>query len=106
MFDVSFVELAVIALVALIVLGPEKLPRAARTVGFWMRKARQSWYSVRAELERELADEEMKRSVHEARQEIRGLTRDLDAATQRPQSTSTPPAPESTEAAPDKPDQT
>lgn len=104
MFDVSFVELAVIALVALIVLGPEKLPRAARTVGFWVRKARQSWYSVRAELERELATEEMKRSAQEARQEIRGLTRDLDAVVQPPEGAPDP-ATEPTEPAPTKPDQ-
>ena len=63
MFDVSLVELAVIALVALLVLGPEKLPRAARTVGLYVRKARQSWYSVRADIERELAADELKRSI-------------------------------------------
>lgn len=63
MFDVSLVELAVIALVALLVLGPEKLPRAARTVGLYVRKARQSWYSVRADIERELAADELKRSM-------------------------------------------
>ena len=63
MFDVSLIELAVIALVALLVLGPEKLPRAARTVGLYVRKARQSWYSVRADIERELAADELKRSI-------------------------------------------
>ena len=63
MFDVSFVELAVIALVALLVLGPEKLPRAARTLGLYVRKARQSWYAVRADIERELAADELKRSL-------------------------------------------
>ena len=63
MFDVSLVELAVIALVALLVLGPERLPRAARTVGLYVRKARQSWYSVRADIERELAADELKRSM-------------------------------------------
>lgn len=63
MFDLSMVELGVIALVALLVLGPERLPKAARTLGFYVRKARQSWYSVRAEFERELAAEELKRSL-------------------------------------------
>lgn len=63
MFDLSLVELAVIALVALLVLGPEKLPRAARTVGLYARKARQSWYAVKADIERELAADELKRSV-------------------------------------------
>jgi sec-independent protein translocase protein TatB len=45
----SLAEMAVIAIVALLVLGPERLPKAARTVGFYVRKARQSWYSVRSE---------------------------------------------------------
>jgi sec-independent protein translocase protein TatB len=59
----SLAEMAVIAIVALLVLGPERLPKAARTVGFYVRKARQSWYSVRSEFERELAAEELKRSL-------------------------------------------
>lgn len=63
MFDLSVLELGVIAVVALLVLGPERLPKAARTVGFYVRKARQSWFSVRAEFERELAAEELKRSL-------------------------------------------
>lgn len=90
MFDVSLVELAVIALVALLVLGPERLPRAARTVGLYVRKARQSWYSVRADIERELAADELKRSMERnkegigaslgvdgLRDELRGVQDDL-----------------------------
>jgi sec-independent protein translocase protein TatB len=75
MFDVSLIELAVIALVALLVLGPEKLPRAARTVGLYVRKARQSWYSVRADIERELAADELKRSMKQTEQSIRNTAR-------------------------------
>lgn len=63
MFDLSMAEIGVIGIVALLVLGPERLPKAARTLGFYVRKARQSWYSVRAEFERELAVEELKRSL-------------------------------------------
>lgn len=71
MFDVSLIELAVIALVALLVLGPERLPRAARTVGLYVRKARQSWYSVRADIERELAADELKRSIKRSGDDLR-----------------------------------
>ena len=71
MFEVGMFELAVIALVALLVLGPEKLPRAARTVGLYVRKARQSWYSVKGEIERELAAEELKRSLRETEDTVR-----------------------------------
>jgi sec-independent protein translocase protein TatB len=70
MFDVGFAELLLIGVVALLVLGPERLPKAARMAGLWMRKARASWYSMRAELERELADEELKRSLQQARSEL------------------------------------
>ena len=55
MFDFSFGELMVVALVALVVLGPERLPKAARFTGLWVRRARAQWYSVKSELEQELA---------------------------------------------------
>lgn len=67
MFDVGFSELFLIALVALIVLGPERLPKAARFAGLWVRRARAQWYSVKSELERELAAEELQRSLRETR---------------------------------------
>jgi len=63
MFDVGFSELLIIAVVALLVLGPERLPKAARFIGLWIRRARAQWYSVKAELERELASEELKSSL-------------------------------------------
>jgi len=67
MFDIGFGELLLIAVVALIVLGPERLPKAARFAGLWVRRARAQWYSVKAELERELAAEEIKRGAQETR---------------------------------------
>lgn len=65
MFDVGMGEVGLIAVVALLVLGPERLPGAARTAGALLRKARQGWQSVRTEIERELAAEELKRSLKE-----------------------------------------
>ena len=67
MFDVGFGELLLIAVVALVVLGPERLPKAARFAGLWVRRARAQWYSVKAELERELEAEDLKRGLDEAR---------------------------------------
>ena len=63
MFDIGTGELALIAVVALLVLGPERLPKAARTAGALVRRARTSWQNVRAEIERELAAEELKQSI-------------------------------------------
>ena len=68
MFDFSLGEMLVVALVALVVLGPERLPKAARFAGLWVRRARAQWHSVRTELEQELASEELKRSLQEGRQ--------------------------------------
>ncbi|HVF34634.1 MAG TPA: Sec-independent protein translocase protein TatB [Candidatus Saccharimonadia bacterium] len=70
MFDVSFIELMIIGIVGLLVLGPEKLPVAARTVGGFVRRARASWSSVRGEFERELAADELKRTMRETARDL------------------------------------
>ena len=66
MFDVGFSELLIIAVVALLVLGPERLPRAARMAGAFVRRARAQWESVQAELERELEVERVKADLDAA----------------------------------------
>jgi sec-independent protein translocase protein TatB len=70
MFDIGTGELGLIAVIALLVLGPERLPGAARTAGALLRKARQSWNNVRDEIERELAAEELKQSIKRTVDEI------------------------------------
>lgn len=71
MFDIGFSELFVIAIVALLVLGPERLPKAARFAGLWVRRARAQWHSVKSELEHELAAEELKRNLRDTEQSLR-----------------------------------
>lgn len=66
MIEISFGKLVLLALIALIVLGPEKLPGAARTAGALLRRMRSGWDSVRAEVERELEVEEIRRAAREA----------------------------------------
>lgn len=78
MFDIGFSELMLLAIIALLVLGPERLPRAAKMAGLWLRRAKASWYSVKSELERELADEELKRSLKSTTDELRSAGRELD----------------------------
>lgn len=73
MFDIGFSELLIVAVVALVVLGPERLPKAARFAGLWVRRARAQWYSVKAELERDLAAEELRKSLHDTQQAMRGF---------------------------------
>ncbi|MEO6137593.1 MAG: Sec-independent protein translocase protein TatB [Luteimonas sp.] len=71
MFEVGFSELMVIAVVALLVLGPERLPKAARFAGLWVRRARAQWNSVKAEFERDIADDELKRTLRETQASLR-----------------------------------
>ena len=60
MFDVGFWELALVGLVALLVVGPERLPKLARTAGLWVGRGRRMLTSVKAEIDRELKAEELK----------------------------------------------
>lgn len=60
MFDIGFFELIVIFVLALLVLGPERLPKVARAAGRWLGRARQMARSFQYELEREIDLEEMR----------------------------------------------
>lgn len=65
MFDVGFFELLLIAVVALIVVGPERLPRIARTAGLWLGKGRRFISSVKTDIEQEIKADELKRILDE-----------------------------------------
>ncbi len=80
MFDISSGELGVIAVVALIVLGPERLPKAARVAGAMLRKARLAYTEVRDQVERELNAEELKQQMAAARAGIDEVTKPLNEA--------------------------
>lgn len=75
MFEIGFWELVLIGVVALVVIGPERLPGVARTVGRWVGRARQIVSTVRSEVERELQIEEMKRTIaeHDTAEQFRQL---------------------------------
>jgi len=68
MFDIGFWELVVIAVVALVVLGPERLPSAIRTTTHWIRLIRSTANSVKAELEQELKLQELHNDLKKAEQ--------------------------------------
>ncbi|HEC18482.1 MAG TPA: twin-arginine translocase subunit TatB [Gammaproteobacteria bacterium] len=66
MFDIGFMELALIGVVALVVIGPERLPGVARTVGRWMGSAKRFVHSVQADINQEVSKaEELKRLLEE-----------------------------------------
>lgn len=78
MFDLSFWEITVILIVALLVVGPERLPGLARTAGLWMGKARRFVASVKADIDREFKTEELRRLVDKQAQEMAELREMLD----------------------------
>ena len=68
MFDVGFSELVLIGIVALLVLGPERLPKVARTAGLWAGRARRMVANVKADIDRELKAEELKQIMQKQAQ--------------------------------------
>lgn len=70
MFDIGFWEVVVIAVLALVVLGPERLPRAARVVGFWMGRARSTYQSLQREMDREFQIQEMRKAGRQFDEEL------------------------------------
>ena len=71
MFDVGFAEILLLSLVGLLVLGPERLPRVARTLGGMARKARSSWLSLKRSIEAEMRAEELKEPLKHFEKEIK-----------------------------------
>jgi sec-independent protein translocase protein TatB len=64
MFDIGPSELILIFVVALLVIGPEKLPETVRTASLWFGRFRRSFHKIKADVERELNADEIKRQLH------------------------------------------
>lgn len=64
MFDIGFAELLLIAVVGLLVIGPERLPGTIRTISLWLGRFRRSFNEIRSEIEREVGADEIRRQLH------------------------------------------
>ena len=101
MFDVGFSELILILVVALVVVGPERLPKLARTAGLYLGRMRRMVASVKADVQRELAAEDLKRTLQKQVESV-GLhdiveeTRDAATAAEQLFKPSLPAAPATT----------
>lgn len=73
MFDIAFSELIVIALVALVVIGPERLPRVARTAGHLLGRLQRYVSDVKADINREIQIEELKKMQQQVEESARSL---------------------------------
>jgi len=78
MFDIGFSELIVIALVALIVIGPEKLPKVARTAGALLGRLQRYVSDVKSDIQREMQIEDLKRLQQQVEESARSLEVSVD----------------------------
>lgn len=63
MFDIGFWEISIIAIVALLVIGPDKLPGVARTAGMWIGRIRGFVSQVKVDIEKEIRADEIKKAL-------------------------------------------
>jgi sec-independent protein translocase protein TatB len=113
MFDIGFTEVIFVMVIALLVVGPERLPRIARTAGLWVGKMRGFVSSVKADIDRELATEELRKALQkqaavpelkELIDEITGEPLQAGERTAEAQQTAAHPIEDSTEKTPHEPD--
>lgn len=77
MFDIGFFELLVVGVIALLVLGPERLPVAARTCGLWLGRLRRTVGSIQNEIREELRMEELKRTAAIEKEQLERELREM-----------------------------
>lgn len=82
MLDISFFELLIVAVVALVVIGPERLPEAVRGVSLWIGRFKRSLRETRSELERQIGADDIRRQLHneEVMQSLEKTRREIESA--------------------------
>jgi len=73
MFDMGFAEMMIIAIVALLVIGPERLPAVARSTGKWVAKIKNFVSSVKDDVEREFKTDELRKMLDQQKDELQSL---------------------------------
>jgi sec-independent protein translocase protein TatB len=86
MFEIGFPELVLIAIVGLLVIGPERLPEALRTLGLWLGRLRRSFVSVKTEIEKEIGMDDIRRQLHNEAvlEEMKRIEREAKGLPQEP----------------------
>ena len=91
MFDIGFPELVLISIVALLVIGPERLPETIRTIMLWVGRVRSTFTNIKTELEQELGTDEIRRQIHnesimkeirESKEKISDVLKEADQSVQ------------------------
>lgn len=84
MFDIGFFEILVIAVVGLVVIGPERLPETVRTIGLWLGRLKRSLRETRTELEKQIGADDIRRQLHneEVMRSLENSRRQIEDAVQ------------------------
>ncbi|MBT4239981.1 Sec-independent protein translocase protein TatB [Oceanospirillaceae bacterium] len=81
MFDIGFTEIVLVAVIGLLILGPERMPVAVRTIGLWVGKIKRTVSGVQKEIRDELRVDEIRKKADENRKAIEGRMAELQAET-------------------------
>ena len=81
MFDIGFTELVLVAVIGLLILGPERMPVAVRTIGLWVGKIKRTVSGVQKEIQDELRVDEIRKKADENRKAIEDRMAELQAET-------------------------
>jgi sec-independent protein translocase protein TatB len=73
MLDIGFAELLVVSAIALFVVGPERLPSALRSMSLWVGRVRRGFEEIKADVSREMHNEEVMRALKESRDEVQEI---------------------------------
>ena len=81
MFDIGFAELLVIGVVALLVIGPERLPQTVRTASLWLNRIRRGFNEIKQEVQQELHNDsvmqELRQTGDQLKEDATAIGRDL-----------------------------
>lgn len=77
MFDIGFAELIIISVVALLVIGPERLPGAIRTASVWLGRLRRGFNDIKREVQQELHNDEVMQELRRTGEQVKQQTEDL-----------------------------
>ena len=77
MFDIGFAELLIIGVVALLVIGPEKLPETLRTASLWLNRIRRGFNEIKQEVQQELHNDSVMQELRKTGQQLKEDTQSI-----------------------------
>lgn len=102
MFDIGFAELIIIAVVGLLVIGPERLPGTIRTASLWLNRLRRGFNDIKQEVQQELHNDSVMQELRKTSDQFKAQADSLKQEVQEAGESLQPPAPGEGSTAPDR----